>query len=506
MVKPVTNNEIIMLKQKDIDLLRNKNISEQQLFVDNKKIPSISGQTIDVISPIDGKNITTIANANAEDVDNTVKVARKSFDNGYWSKAAPQERKKVLIRFAELIEANALELAVLGVRDNGTEINMAIMAEPTSAASCIRYYAETIDKMYGEIAPTSDSILGLIHREPIGVIGAIIPWNFPLMIASWKFAPALSTGNSVIIKCAENASLALLKLAELATEAGIPAGVFNVITGEGEVTGKALAMHMDVDVIAFTGSGVVGRKIMDYSSRSNLKRVYLELGGKSPNIVFADTKDIDKAVTQSLGGIFRNSGQVCVAGSRLIIEESIADEFTEKLINESKKLIVGDPLDLSSNIGAIASQDQLNKNLNYIDSALTEGAILRSGGKQINHDLGGYYMEPTVFSKVNTEMKIAQEEVFGPVLSVLTCKNENDAIDIANNTVYGLAAAVWTTDLSRAHRMIRSIKAGVVHVNCYGGADLTVPLGGVKQSGNGHDRSLHALEKYTDLKTAWISL
>ena len=263
---------------------------------------------------------------------------------------------------------------------------------------------------------------------------------------------------------------------------------------------------MDVDVIAFTGSGVVGRKILDYSSRSNLKRVYLELGGKSPNIVFADTKDIDKAVTQSLGGIFRNSGQVCVAGSRLIIEESIADEFTEKLINESKKLIVGDPLDLSSNIGAIASQDQLNKNLNYIDSALTEGAILRSGGKQINHDLGGYYMEPTVFSKVNTEMKIAQEEVFGPVLSVLTCKNENDAIDIANNTVYGLAAAVWTTDLSRAHRMIRSIKAGVVHVNCYGGADLTVPLGGVKQSGNGHDRSLHALEKYTDLKTAWISL
>ena len=255
-----------MLKQKDIDLLRNKNISEQQLFVDNKKIPSISGQTIDVISPIDGKNITTIANANAEDVDNTVKVARKSFDNGYWSKAAPQERKKILIRFAELIEANALELAVLGVRDNGTEINMAIMAEPTSAASCIRYYAETIDKMYGEIAPTSDSILGLIHREPIGVIGAIIPWNFPLMIASWKFAPALSTGNSVIIKCAENASLALLKLAELATEAGIPAGVFNVITGEGEVTGKALAMHMDVDVIAFSGSGVVGRKILDYSS------------------------------------------------------------------------------------------------------------------------------------------------------------------------------------------------------------------------------------------------
>ena len=506
MAKPVTNNEIIMLNQKDIDLLRNKKINEQYLFVDNKKIPSLSSKTIDVTSPIDGKILTTIANANIEDVDHTVKVARASFESGHWSRATPQERKKILIRFAELIEANALELAVLGVRDNGTEINMAIMAEPSSAASCIRYYAETIDKIYGEIAPTSDSILGLIHREPIGVIGAIIPWNFPLMIASWKFAPALCTGNSVIIKCAENASLALLKLAELATEAGMPAGVFNVITGEGEITGKALAIHMDVDVIAFTGSGVVGRKILEYSALSNLKRVYLELGGKSPNIVFADTKDIDKAVAQSLGGIFRNSGQVCVAGSRLIIEESIADEFTEKLIIESKKLVVGDPLDLSSNIGAVASQDQLNKNLDYVESALSQGAILKSGGKQINREIGGYYMEPTIFSKINNEMKIAQEEVFGPVLSILTCKNEKDAVNIANNTVYGLAAAVWTSDLSKAHRMIRSIKAGVVHVNCYGGADLTVPLGGVKQSGNGHDRSLHALEKYTDLKTAWISL
>ena len=495
-----------MITQNDIDSLRNTKIESQNLFIGSKKIPAQSGETIDVMSPIDGKILTTIANADANDVNNAVTIARKSFENGSWSKATPQERKKILNKFAELIEVNALELAVLGVRDNGTEINMAIMAEPTSAAGCIRYYAETIDKMYGEIAPTSENILGLIHREPIGVIGSIIPWNFPLMIASWKFAPALSTGNSVVIKPAENASLSLLRLAELATEAGIPEGVFNVITGDGEITGKALAMHMDVDVIAFTGSGVVGRKILEYSSRSNLKRVYLELGGKSPNIVFADTQDIDKAVTQSLGGIFRNSGQVCVAGSRLIIEEAIAEEFTEKLINESKKLIVGDPLDLKSNVGAIASQDQLNKNLSYVKSAVTEGAILRSGGKQINQELGGFYMEPTVFSKINNDMQIAQEEVFGPVLSILTCKDEKEAIKIANATVYGLAAAVWTSDLSKAHRMVRSIRAGVVHVNCYGGADLTVPLGGVKQSGNGHDRSLHALEKYTDLKTAWISL
>ena len=326
------------------------------------------------------------------------------------------------------------------------------------------------------------------------------------MIGSWKFAPALAAGNSIIIKAAENASLSLLRLAELAIEAGIPEGVFNVITGEGEITGKALAMHMDVDVIAFTGSGAVGRKILEYASLSNLKRVYLELGGKSPNIVFADTPDIDAAVTQSMGGIFRNSGQVCVAGSRLIIEESIADEFTEKLITQSKDLVVGDPLDLSSNLGAVSSQDQLVKNLNYVEKAVNDGANLRVGGKQINKETGGFYMEPTIFSNVSNDMKIAQDEVFGPVLSVIKCKDEADAIKIANDTVYGLAAAVWTSDLSKAHRMVKSIRAGVVHVNCYGGADITVPLGGVKQSGNGHDRSLHALEKYTDLKTAWISL
>ena len=280
-----------MITQNDIDSLRNTKIESQNLFIGSKKIPAQSGETIDVMSPIDGKILTTIANADANDVNNAVTIARKSFENGSWSKATPQERKKILNKFAELIEVNALELAVLGVRDNGTEINMAIMAEPTSAAGCIRYYAETIDKMYGEIAPTSENILGLIHREPIGVIGAIIPWNFPLMIASWKFAPALSTGNSVVIKPAENASLSLLRLAELATEAGIPEGVFNVITGDGEITGKALAMHMDVDVIAFTGSGVVGRKILEYSSRSNLKRVYLELGGNGIQLRLFDLAD-----------------------------------------------------------------------------------------------------------------------------------------------------------------------------------------------------------------------
>ena len=495
-----------MLKQEDIDKLRNKEIKPQNLFVGKKSMPSETGETLDVVSPIDGNVFTTIANANENDVNNAVSVARKSYDSGSWSNASPLERKKTLYSFADLIEKHALELAVLGVRDNGTEINLALVAEPLSAAACVRYYAETIDKSYGEIAPTSENILGLIHREPIGVVGAIIPWNFPLMIGSWKFAPALATGNSIVIKAAENASLTLLKLAELALEAGIPEGVFNVITGEGEITGKALAMHMDVDVIAFTGSGEVGRKILEYSSLSNLKRVYLELGGKSPNIVFADTPNIDAAVTQSLGGIFRNSGQVCVAGSRLIIEESIADEFTEKLINQSKDLVVGDPLNLNSNFGAVSSNEQLIKTLKYVNSAIDDGAKLRIGGKQINKNTGGFYMEPTIFSDVDNQMTIAKEEVFGPVLSVIKCKNEEDAVQIANDTNYGLAAAVWTSDLSKAHRMIKSIRAGVVHVNCYGGADITVPLGGVKQSGNGHDRSLHALEKYTDLKLSLIHI
>ncbi len=439
-------------------------------------------------------------------MERAVAAARAAFEAGRWSRAAPAERKKVLLRLAELIERDALDLAVLGVRDNGTEIGMAIKAEPGSAAGTFRYYAEAIDKIYGEIAPTADNVLGLIHREPVGVVGAIVPWNFPLMIGAWKLAPALATGNSVVLKPAESASLTLLRLAELAAEAGIPDGVLNVVTGPGAVTGAALAQSMDVDVLVFTGSGATGRRLLEYAAQSNLKRVYLELGGKSPNIVFADMPDLDHAAKVSAAGIFRNSGQVCVAGSRLLVERSIHDEFVARVAEHARGMSVGDPLTLKTQIGAIHSETQLNAHLEFLREALDDGAGLVTGGARILAETGGWYMEPTVVTGVHPDQRLAQDEVFGPVLAVTPFDTEAEAVKLANSTRYGLAAGVWTSDLSRAHRMIRAVRAGVVHVNTYGGADATVPLGGVRQSGNGHDKSLHALDKYIDLKTAWIQL
>ncbi|WP_404405121.1 aldehyde dehydrogenase [Pelagibacterium halotolerans] len=494
------------MDQAAIDRLRTTPVAEGHLWIDGKTCPGADGGRMDVISPIDGTVLTTIADASAQDVDRAVAAARSAFDTKSWSRAAPAERKKVMHRIADLIEAHALELAVLGVRDNGTEISMALKAEPGSAAATFRYYAEAIDKVYGEIAPTPDNVLGLIHREPVGVVGAIVPWNFPLMIGAWKIAPALAAGNSVVLKPAETASLSLLRLAELCHEAGLPDGVLNVVTGRGAVAGEALGLSMDVDVLAFTGSGGVGRKLLEYSARSNLKRVYLELGGKSPNLVFADAPDLDAAAKTAAFGIFRNSGQVCVAGSRLLVEQSIHEAFVEKVAAIAAKMKVGDPLDLTTQAGAINSLGQLEKNLSFVAQAQAEGAILATGGERILRDTGGFYMAPTVLDAVAPEMEVAREEVFGPVLTVQTFEDEAEAIQLANATAYGLASAVWTADLSRAHRMVRAIKAGVVHVNTYGGADATVPLGGVKQSGNGHDKSLHALDKFTDLKTAWIAL
>ncbi len=412
----------------------------------------------------------------------------------------------MLHKLADLIEANALELAVLGVRDNGTEIGMALKAEPGSAAGTFRYYAEALDKVYGEIAPTAPGILGLVHKEPVGVVGAIVPWNFPLMIGAWKLAPALAAGNSVVLKPAETASLSLLKLAELAAEAGLPDGVLNVVTGAGSVTGEALAMSMDVDVLVFTGSGGVGRRLLEYSARSNLKRCYLELGGKSPNVVFADAPDLEQAAKVSAAGIFRNAGQVCVAGSRLLVEESIHDEFVEALSRHAAAMKVGNPLDLTTNIGAVNNLTQLEGNLSFVTKAVEEGAEIALGGGRIMEDTGGYFMEPTVLKGVKPSDNVAQNEVFGPVLAVTPFKSDAEAVAIANSTKFGLAAGVWTSNLSRAHNMVRDIQAGVVHVNTYGGPDGTVPLGGVKQSGNGHDKSMHAFDKYFDLKTAWMQL
>jgi 4-(gamma-glutamylamino)butanal dehydrogenase len=494
------------MSQVEINRLRSLAVAEKSLFINGRWQAAQAGATSDVISPIDGRVFSKTAEASAADVDHAVKAARASFVKGSWSKAAPAERKKVMLRIADFIEKHAVELAVLGVRDNGTEISMALKAEPASAAGTFRYYAETIDKVYGEIAPTAQNVLGLIHREAIGVVAAIVPWNFPMMIGAWKIAPALAAGNSVVLKPSEVASLSLLRLVELCAEAGLPEGVLNVVTGKGSVVGEALGLHMDVDVLAFTGSGFVGRKLLQYSAQSNLKRCYLELGGKSPNIVFADAPNLDVAAKTSVYGIFRNSGQVCVAGSRLLVEDSIHDEFVAKVAKIAGTMKLGDPLDMATEAGAISSEAQLQKNLGFVEKARSEGGNVEIGGARISSETGGYYMSPAVISNVTGAMQLAQEEVFGPVLGVMKFRDEAEALSIANATPYGLASAVWTANLSRAHRMVRGIQAGVVHVNTYGGTDNTVPLGGVKQSGNGHDKSMHALDKYSDLKTAWIQL
>ena len=494
-----------MLNQKQIDSYRDKKISPQKLFIDGAWIDG-SGDDFEIVSPINGKKFTSIKRATVSDMEMAIKAARMSFDNGSWSNMAPTQRKKILHKLADFIERDALELTVLGVRDNGTEINMAINAEAGSAAGTFRYYAECIDKVYGEIAPTANNVLGLIHKEPVGVVGAIVPWNFPLMIGAWKVAPALAAGNSIVLKPAETASLSLLKLAELAAEAGVPDGVLNVVTGQGSVVGKAMGLSMEVDVLAFTGSGPTGRRLLEYSSQSNMKRCYLELGGKSPNIIFSDAPSLEQAAKVSAMAIFRNSGQVCVAASRLIIEDSIHDDFIKSVIENAEELQVGNPLDLTSDIGAINSETQLSSNLQFVDIAKTEGSQIAIGGNQILKNTGGYYMEPTVITNVKPNSTLFKEEVFGPVLAVSRFKTEEEAVKLANGTEFGLSAGIWTSNLAKAHKMVSKVKAGVVNVNTYGGADVTVPLSGVKQSGNGSDKSLHALDKYINLKTAWIQL
>ncbi len=494
------------MDQGKIDTLRAQPVRAFSHLINGHHVAASDGATLDVVSPIDGSVLTTVANGTKADMDAAIASARAAFDDCRWAGQPPAARKKVLMKWAGLIEANALELAVLGVRDNGTEISMAIKAEPGSAAGTIRYYAEALDKIYGEIAPTAADILGLIHKEPVGVVGAIIPWNFPMMIGAWKLAPALAMGNSVVVKPSETASLSLLRMCELALEAGLPPGVLNAVTGQGAVVGEAMGLSMDVDVLAFTGSGPTGRRLMEYAARSNLKRVYLELGGKSPNIVFSDAPDLKEAAKVTAAGIFRNAGQVCVAGSRLLVEASIHDEFVAEVVKATQAMWVGDPLLMDTHIGAVNSERQLHQNLAFVEAAQSEGGQVVTGGDRILKDTGGYYMAPTIVTGVTPDAALAQKEVFGPVLGVTPFATDRDAVQIANGTAYGLAGAVWTSNLSRAHRMVREVRTGVMHVNTYGGADGTVPLGGVGQSGNGSDKSLHAIDKYINLKTAWIKL
>lgn len=477
-----------------------------QAFIDGKFVPSASGKTFDKVSPRDGKVIAHVAECDREDVDRAVAAARRTFESGVWRDQHPRARKAVLLNLALLIETHADELALLETLDMGKPIRDSRSIDVPLSARCVQYYAESIDKLYDQVGPSGTDAMSLILREPLGVIGVVVPWNFPLMMAVWKLAPALATGNSVVLKPAEQSPLSAIRLAELAIEAGLPPGVLNVVPGFGETAGQAIGRHMDVDMLAFTGSTEVGKYFMRYSGESNLKRVSLECGGKTPHIIMPDAKDLDRAAQEAAGGIFFNQGEVCNAGSRLLVHESIKDEFLEKVIHYGQKWIPGDPLDPKTRMGAIVDRRQHERVLGYIEKGKAEGAVLKSGGGAARSDSGGYYVEPTVFDRVDSGMTIAREEIFGPVLSTLTFKTTEEAFKIANDTIYGLAAAIWTRDISTAMKAARTIKAGSVWINCFDAGDITTPFGGFKQSGFGRDKSLHALEKYTDLKSVWIQL
>ena len=475
-------------------------------FINGERTWARSERKFDNLSPIDGRYLSQTARCDAADVDQAVAVARRAFESARWAGQAPAQRKRVLVKFADLMMQNRDELALLETLDMGKPIKYSQAVDVPLAANCIRWYGEAIDKVYGEIAPTPANALALVTREPVGVVAAIVPWNYPLLMAAWKIAPALAAGNSVVLKPSEKSPLSALRLAELALEAGIPPGVFNVLPGFGNEAGMALAMHMDVDCIGFTGSTRTGKQIIQMAGQSNLKRAWTELGGKSANIVCADCPDLDAAVAAAVGSIYFNQGESCNAPSRLFVEESIRERFLEKALAMVPSYAPGDPLDEKTVMGAIVDAVQMKTVMGYIDAGREEGARLLAGGNAVRKETGGFYVEPTLFDGVQNTMKIAREEIFGPVLSVLSFSELEEAVRQANDTPYGLHAAVWTSDISKAIRTSRALKAGTVHVNQYDGDDITVPFGGYKQSGNGRDKSLHAFDKYTELKTTWIQI
>jgi acyl-CoA reductase-like NAD-dependent aldehyde dehydrogenase len=475
-------------------------------FIDGKYQPAASGATFDCVNPATGKTIAQVASCAAADIDLAVASARRAFEAGHWSRRPPAARKKVLLRFAELIRKHREELALTETLDMGKPITDSLKIDIPAAANCIAWYAEAIDKVYDEIAPTPHDSLALITREPAGVVGAIVPWNFPLLMASWKLGPALATGNSVVLKPSEKSPLTALRVAALAIEAGLPEGVLNVVPGYGATAGEPLALHMDVDCLAFTGSTRTGKRMLEYAGRSNMKRVWLECGGKAPNVVMGDVADLDRAANAAAYGIFFNQGEMCSAASRLVVHESVRDALVGKIVEIGRTMTPGDPLDPKTRLGAIVDQVQLNTVIGYIESGSREGAHLRMGGKRVREESGGYFVEPTLFDDVTMKMKIAREEIFGPVLSAITFHDAEEAVKIANDVNYGLTAAVWSRDITTAHRIAKSLRAGTVYVNCYDADDITVPFGGFKQSGNGRDKSLHAMDKYTELKTTWIDL
>ncbi len=475
-------------------------------FIDGQFVDALSGETFTTTSPVDGRALAEVAACDSQDVDRAVASARRAFEDGRWAGRPPAERKRVLLAYADLIRANGAELALTETLDMGKPISDALSVDVRATANCFTWYAEAIDKIYDEIAPTGEADIAMITREPLGVVAAVVPWNFPMIMAAWKLAPALASGNSVVLKPAEQSSLTALRLAELAVEAGIPEGVFNVVTGFGPTAGKALGLHMDVDGVFFTGSTEVGKLFMQYAGQSNLKKVGLECGGKSPNVILGSYSDIDGAADTAAGAIFFNQGEMCTAGSRLIVERSVHERVVERIAAVAAARQPGDPLDPSTQMGALVDEGHTKRVLGFVETAREDGATIAAGGERARVESGGCYVQPTVFDNVRNDMRVAREEIFGPMLSVIPVDDAEEAARVANDTCYGLASAVWTDDLNTAHKFARKLRAGMVYVNCYDADDITVPFGGYKQSGIGRDKSLHAFDKYTELKTTWIKL
>ncbi len=480
---------------------------ETRLFIDGQFADSASGQRFATINPATGETLAEMSLAMADDVDRAVEAARRAFRNGCWSRLAPRARMAVLYRFAELIDAHAEELAVLETLDMGKPISDVLNVDLPSVVETIRYMAEGIDKIEGAVTSTEADVMHFVLREPLGVVAAISPWNYPLLMAAWKIAPALAAGNTVVLKPAEQAPLSCLRLAALFIEAGGPPGVLNVLNGPGEVTGKALALHGDVAKVTFTGSTEVGKLILQYAGQSNMKRVSLECGGKSPQIFLPDLPDLERAVRAAYNGIFANMGEVCNAGSRLLVDRRIYADFVDRLTAEGREAFTpGDPLDPATNMGPLVTHQDQQRVLRLIETGRREGATLRFGGDAPAELGAGAYVNPTLFTEVRNDMTIARQEIFGPVASVIPVDGIDEAIAIANDTIYGLAAGIWTRDVDRAFRLIRAIEAGVIWVNCFDEGDMTQPFGGYKQSGNARDKCFESLLSYTQMKSAWLRL
>jgi gamma-glutamyl-gamma-aminobutyraldehyde dehydrogenase len=477
-----------------------------QAFIGGAFVDAASGRTYPVENPASGETIAQVAEGGVEDVDRAVAAARRAAPG--WAATPPPDRKRILIRFADLIDAHAEELAQIETLDVGKPISDTRSLDIPDSAATIRWHAEATDKLYDQVAPTGPGAVAMVVREPLGVVAAIVPWNYPLQMAAWKIGPILATGNAVVVKPAQVTSLSLLRVAELAAEAGLPDGALNVVTGPGSVVGTALARHPDVDGIAFTGSTEVGRTVLEHSARTNLKRVALELGGKSPQIVMADAADLDRVAERVASAIFWNMGENCSAGSRLLVDRRVRSALVERLVAiVERDWIVGDPLDDATRIGPLITRQHMEKVLGYIDAGRAEGARAVTGGGRVRVESGGWFVAPTIFDRATNQMRIAREEIFGPVLSVIEFDGEDEAIEIANDTDYGLAASIYTENVRTAHRMARAVRAGVVGVNAYSEGDLTTPFGGFRQSGfGGHDKSVHAHDQYTELKTIWIDM